>query len=439
MKNKFKDKKVLILGLGLNEGGVGSARFFAQQGAIVKVTDIKTGPELMPSLKKLEGFNNIEYVLGEHRYEDIDWAEIIIRNPALKPGNPYREYAQNSGKKVELDMGIFLDFVDPQNLICITGTKGKSTTSSLIYEIFKNSGKKVVFGGNIGKSVLDILSYIDSKTLIVLEVSSFQLEAFDTHQTSPHIAVITNIFEDHLDYYPTFEHYIQSKKVIAKYQTKKDYLFLKDGDQVTQKPSFQKGLASKIIKFSPANLPQGFKPKLQGEHNKFNMAAALAVSKTFNIKEGQALLALENFLGVPFRFELIYNKGGIKIYNDTTATNPAAAIHSLKSLPSCLLICGGQNANMDYQNFADTIDKFAKAVYFLDGDATEEIKKYIMHRNILRSTYKDLASLLKDLKLEIKPGDKVLFSPGAKSFNLFANEFDRGKKFNEAVEKIFKS
>lgn len=457
MNNKFKGeklypgKKVLILGLGLNEGGVGSARFFAKAGAQVRVTDLKSERELEHSLKLLEEFSEIEYVLGEHRFSDIDWADIIIRNPALRPGNEYRRYAEKSGKRVELDMGILLDFVKPSQIIGVTGTKGKSTTSSLIYEVLKETesrealvssqndkqGGRVLFAGNIGKSVLDVVEYLTDESILVLEISSFQLEAFLEHKVSPHWAVITNITPDHLNYYSLLEEYVESKKIIAKFQTHDDFLFLKEGDLITTSKKFLSKLNGKVTLFTADDLPKDYKFELKGEHNKLNLAAALKVVETFGIDKTKALEVMAQFKGVPFRMELIYNNNGIKIYNDTAATTPVAAISALKTFNNCILICGGMNKGLTYQEFADAIDKHTKAVYFIAGDATEEIKHFIRHKNIFRSTYQDLEQLLKDIKIEAKPGDVILFSPGATSFNFWQNEFDRGRKFNAAVEKVF--
>ena len=128
----YKNTKVLILGLGLNEGGVGSARFFAKQGADVLVTDIKDEITLRPSINKLKDFTKIKYHLGSHKYEDIDWADLVVRNQALKPDNPYLKYAREKNKEIKTDMGIFLGFVNSNQVIGITGTKGKSTTSSMV-------------------------------------------------------------------------------------------------------------------------------------------------------------------------------------------------------------------------------------------------------------------------------------------------------------------
>lgn len=440
----FKGKKVLIFGLGLNQGGVGSALFFTKKGALVRVTDLKSKEILEPSLTQLKDFD-IEYTLGEHKNQDIEWADLIIKNPGVKPGNPYIQHAIDLGKQVEQDMGIFLQSVKPSQIIGVTGTKGKSTTSSLIYEILKSAGRNVILAGNIGSSVLDSLDQITEETLIVLELSSFQLESFDNHKVSPKWALITNIFPDHLNYYKNMSEYTLAKKVITQYQTSSDFLFLKKDDPVTAQPDFLKDIKSKIIYFSKKDLPSNFKPEILGEHNLENIAAAYEVAKLFNVDSSLLLKSLTQFKGVPFRMELIKEWNGFKIYNDTTATNPTATVQALKTLGlDTILICGGMNKGMDYQRMGEETEKWADAVYFLDGDCVDDIIHSIKDQSIIEGRFDNLESLLTKLKKDIetnsyfKKGGNILFSPGATSFNMFQNEFDRGRKFNEEVEKIFK-
>lgn len=437
MRPQFSGKNVLIFGLGINRGGLGSARFFAASGANVRVTDLKTAEQLKPSLDELCKFPNIEYALGRHSKEDIDWADLIIKNPGVRPGNSYIEYARAKGKEVEMDMGIFLQFVSPARIVGITGTKGKSTTSSLIYEVLKNEYKDVIFAGNIGKSVLDAVKFVNPQTIVVLEISSFQLEAFASHKVSPHWSVITNITPDHLNYYSSMEEYIEAKRPIAMYQKSGDYLFLRKGDEITTTQSFIKGFQDGVVYFSPDDLPDGFKPLLPGEHNLNNYAAALAVAKIFGIDQVKTLSALASFGGVEFRLQLVKEWQGVKIYNDTASTGPDAGIKALQTFPGCILIAGGVNKNLPYEEYAHNVDNLAKSVFFLEGDATEEIKKYLKHREKIVGTYNNLEQLLVDVKNKTASGDVVLFSPAAASFNLFQNEFDRGRKFNATVEKVF--
>lgn len=445
MHNGYQNKKVLILGLGLNEGGVGSARFFAKHGADVLVTDVKTEEELKPSLEKLKEFKNIKYHLGSHKNEDIDWADLVIKNQAIKPSNPFYKYAVESGKKIETDIGIFLDSVNPENIIGITGTKGKSTTASLIYEVLKlhlgGVTKKVILSGNIGKSVLDSIDEIDNQTLIILEISSFQLESFDEKKVSPKYAVITNIYPDHLNYYGSMEEYIAAKKLIAKHQTKSDFLFINKEDEITSGKEFLNGLKSQIIFYSSSDLSKDFQPQIMGKGNLSNLSAAFAVSKVLGVDEFKSLQTLAQFKGVQFRMELIKDWNGVKIYNNTTATAPEPAIESLKTFPNCILIAGGMNKGLDYKKFAEAIDTYAKDVYFIAGDATDEIINYLKENASSISKHHTLYKNFFDILHAIKPGlnkdDVILFSPGATSFNLFQNEFDRGRKFNQAVEEVF--
>lgn len=436
----YSNKKVLILGLGLNEGGVGSAKFFAAKGADVLVTDLRDEEALKPSLEKLKDFPNIKYSLGSHKNEDIDWADLIIKNQAIKPDNEFLKYAQKTGKEIKTDISIFLEFVRPSQIIGVTGTKGKSTTSSIIYEVLKNANKKVILCGNIGKSVLDSIPQIEDDTLVVMEISSFQLESFDSLKISPKYAVITNIYPDHLNYYQTMEQYIAAKKLIATHQTLEDYLFLNKDDKTITTDDFRNGIISKIVFYSPEDLPKDFNPILKGTHNLSNFAATLALSKALNLDEPQTLISLENFKGVEFRQQLIKDWNGIKIYNNTTATAPEPAIESLKTFPNCILIAGGMNKGLDYKEFAEAINQYAKSVYFLEGDATDEIIQHLKTLNtkfLSHSPYNSLEAILEDVKKEAREGDIILFSPGGTSFNLFQNEFDRGRKFNEAIEKIF--
>ncbi len=437
MRNDFKGKKVLILGLGVNQGGAGAALFFASQGSQVRVTDLKTAKELKPSLDQLKRFKKIEYILGQHREEDIDWADLIIRNPAIRPTNEFLQYAVKAGKQLEMDLGIFLDYVSKDQLIGVTGTKGKSTTASLIYEVLKSGKQNVILAGNIGKSVLDVIPYIKKNSLIILELSSFQLQAFEQHQFSPKIAVITNIFPDHLNYHGSMRNYIEAKRAITKFQTKQDILLIKKSDKVTDRKDFLSGLEAKIIRYAASDLPKEFNPQLKGLHNLDNIAAALALAKALNLKKDLFLKTLEKFSGIDFRMQLIYDKNGLRIYNDSTATNPTAAIQALKSFPNSIVIVGGMNKNLDYKEFAKALEKYPKDVLFIEGDATEEIRKHLKFKTF--PTFNNLEKILKDIKMHLDgPENIILFSPGATSFNLFQNEFDRGKKFNEAVKKVFK-
>jgi UDP-N-acetylmuramoylalanine--D-glutamate ligase len=442
-KKLYSGKKVLILGLGVNQGGVGAAKFFSLSGCDVKVTDLKDENLLKNSLDELKKFPEITYTLGVHKKEDIDWADIVLRNPAIKPSNEFLKYAENKNKTILMDLNVFFEFVSPKQVIGVTGTKGKSTTASLIYEVLSSCHSErseesldVILAGNIGKSVFDVLPLIQNTSYLILELSSFQLQALESLKVSPHISVITNIFPDHLNYHSSMEEYAGIKKLIAKFQTPEDIVLLNKDDEVLNSADFHKDLKGKVIGFSKADIPDTFHPLLPGEHNKENFAAALSVARIFDIEILEALEKMEGFTGVEFRLQLIKELNGIKIYNDSAATNPGATIEALKSLPNSVLICGGMNKELFYLELAETIDQYAKRVYFIEGDATEEIKISMHETDKIMGTYNNLQELLTDVLEEAEEGDTILFSPGATSFNLFQNEFDRGRKFNAALEKV---
>ncbi len=436
--DRFKNKKVLILGLGLNDGGVGAARFFAVNGAEVLVTDLRTEQELEPSLEKLNQFPDIKYHLGSHTNEDIDWADLIIRNPAIRPNNPYLLYAKEQAKQIEMDLGIFFEFVKPTQVIGVTGTKGKSTTASLIYELLKDRNHPVIFAGNIGKSLLDSISAITPESMVILELSSFQLQVCHDKKISPQTALITNIYPDHLNYHSSMEEYIEMKRSIIEFQDSNGQVFFRKGDEVTDTDQFKNNLGGHINLFSATDLPEDFKPELIGEHNLENIAGAIAVADSFGVPKESALEIAKNFKGVEFRLELIKEWMGIRIYNDTTSSNPQATLASLKILPNSIVIVGGMNKGMPYQELAEALDKTAKTVFFFEGDMVEEVKNLMTQKDKQRGTYNNFELLAEDIKAIARERDIILFSPAATSFNLFKNEFDRGRQFNEAIAKVFK-
>lgn len=432
----YQNKKVLILGLGINQGGVGAARFFAEAGAKLRVTDLKSKDELQSSVDELKEYSNIEYIFSTHRFEDLDWADLIIRNPALKPDNSYLQYAAKKGKTVEMDLGILLQFISPERIIGVTGTKGKSTTASLIYEALKSGGVQVVLAGNIGKSMLDSVYSVDNHTYVILELSSFQLQALETHHQSPKWAVITNIYPDHLNYHGSMEDYTAAKKLIAQYQKEHDYVFLNKDNDLTSSDKFTNGLSGQINYFSSADLPNDYQPRLIGDHNRANIAAAVAVAKSFNLTEESVLKALKDFAGVEFRMQLLKEHNGVKIYNDTTATMPKAAEEDIKSLPGAIVIAGGMDKGLSYEDLAKVLDEYPKAVYFLAGDATDKMKELMQNKDKIKGESDNLEDLVKKVLESAQPGDTILFCPGGTSFNLFKNEFDRGRQFNAVVEKL---
>lgn len=414
--NIFKNKKVLIMGLGLIGGGVSSAKFFCSQGSKVLVTDLRTKKELKESIKQLKGLP-IKFTLGRHKKEDFLWPDLVIKNPAVPKDSLYLKIAKENNIPIKNDIEIFFDLFDGQ-VIGITGTKGKSTTATLIYLFLKTRYPNVYLAGNIGKSPLEIISKIDKSSKVVLELSSFELEDL---KVSPSVAVITTLFEDHLNRYKDFKEYVESKKSIFKYQDKKDILILNKDNAQTKK--LAKEAKSKVYFFSEKGLVQG----------------AIKTAEILKISKKDIKKVLAEFKGVPHRQEFIAEKNKVKYFNDTSATTPQSVVLAIKMfkkkfpLSNIILIAGGENKGLNYEDLAQEITKNKITLILLPGTGSKKIEKELTKKI---NKVKSMPEAVKKASDLAGKGDIVLLSPGAASFNLFKNEFDRGNQFIESVKKL---
>ncbi len=435
----IKNNYVLIQGLGLNQGGIGAASYFAQKGRQVLVTDLKSIKELQPSVKALEKFDNIRFVLGKHREKDFTNAKLIISSPVVPPGSKYVQLAREKDIPVYCPMSYF--FKHKQGMVIgITGTRGKSTTASLIYQILNKNGQDVYLGGNIGRSVLDFLDDLSENSISVLEISSFMLEWLAKIKISPEIAVLTNIYSDHLNWHGSLEKYIQAKKQVFKYQDKKDVAFLN-----LYKPEIKK-LKSQIpgkfrdfykeeVDFQELNLD--ILHSLYGEHNQENIKAVFAVSRYLGVKDKLIKDAVKNYQGLYGRQMYFGEVKGVKIINDTCATIPEAVIAAIKRFQDypLVLLTGGKDKGVSYQQLAEIINKDQlKYVFILGGSGGEKLKKELKKIGFSRFLEVDSLEVGVSQAMNIAGnGDVFLFSPGGSSFERFANEFERGRRFDELV------
>lgn len=451
------------MGIGLHGGGVATVRFFAEAGANVIATDMKSEKELAPSLAKLKDLKNIKFVLGQHRIEDFTNVDMVVKNPAALWNSKHIQAALKKKIPVEMDSSLFFEMCKLP-IIGITGTKGKSTTSTLIVDILETAGKKVFAAGIGQKPVLDVLGEIgeDKKGIVVFELSSWRLSALGRSGLSPHIAVITNFHRDHMNYYNSMENYIADKKFIFSNQGPNDFLVLNYDNKAMRE--LAKEAKSKMVYFSSSKIDcencvfaESGKityqsdldkkeicdlndVKLQGGHNLYNILAAVAATSAFGIPAGDICEAIKIFKGVPHRLELVRELKGVKYVNDTTATMPDAAIAGINSFSRpVILIAGGADKNLDFKEFAKVISEKVRKVILLKGEATEKLKselKKIDAEKKIDSEFDSMERAVIRAKCLSGPGDVVLLSPGAASFGLFLNEFDRGEKFREAVGKL---
>ncbi len=439
---------ILVMGLGLNQGGVGAARYFAQKGRDVLVTDLKDEKILFSSVKALKEFSRIKFILGEHREGDFRNAEIVIASPAVPPGNKYIDTAIKSNIPVFCPMSYF--FANKKGLsIGVTGTRGKSTTTNIIYQILKKAKKKAFLGGNIGVSAFNILDELDEDSISVLEISSFMLEWMRLKRQSPQIAVITNIMRDHLDRHGTMGKYVDAKKTIFKFQNKGDLLISNFYDKMTK--GFSEEALEKVItpKFSQFGFLQDlvfsdFHP-LAGDHNRHNLLLAAVVAKYLDVSDDIVLGAIKNYQGLYGRQMYLGKFNGIHVVNDTCATVPEAVAVALKRFTGrgkeVILLTGGTDKDLNYRPLAKAIRMYKpKSVVVLRGSGSEKLKREVEKLNIGSiPTFWDFDNLSEAANKAVNlssSGDILLFSPGGSSFEMFANEFNRGKKFDRIIRSI---
>jgi UDP-N-acetylmuramoylalanine--D-glutamate ligase len=459
----FKNKKITVMGIGLNGGGVGIVSFLVAQGARVIATDLKTRDQLSGSLEKLKGLKNVTYVLGQHRREDFINVDMVIKNPLVPWDDKNIKLALEKGIPVEMDSSLFFKLCK-NPIIGVTGTKGKTTTATIIYEILKSAGKNVIKVGIGQTSVLDKLSLLKKDSVVVFELSSWRLSALGKFKLSPNIAVFKNIMPDHLNYYKTMEKYLADKKYIFSSQKPKDWLVINNDDEVLKEVS--KEAKSQVIKFSFSEikneksvfiedeilyLNNGIDIKklievrdipIPGRHNLTNVMAAVGAVFAFGLTALEIKKALPILRGVPHRLEFVREIAGVKFYNDTAATIPDAAISALESFDKpIILIAGGADKNLEFENFAKKINQKTKGVVLFKGLATDKILKEL-EKNQKDEIAKVVAVVdsmekaITEARIIAQKGDIVLLSPGAASFGIFNNEFDRGDQFKDIVKKL---
>ena len=451
-----KGLSVTVMGLGLNGGGLATAEFFARGGAAVTVTDLKTAEELAPSIEKLKRFPNIRFVLGEHRIEDFKNADIVMKNPGVKlEGNKFLQAA----KHIESDISVFLS-LSKAPILAVTGSKGKSSTVSALYYGLKKLGYTAFLGGNITVSPLSFIEKTSKKTPVVLELSSWQLA--DLKQSSllkPKIAIMTPVMPDHLNWYGSMEKYVADKKLIYKNMTAEDFFICNYDDK------FAKETYANVFWYSEKKLPENLSgvffdsdgdgfyklnknsspvrllsknckvPGIKLKQNVLNAAFTLVL---YGADPEAVFTVMSEYAGIEHRMEFFYETDGIKFYNDSAATIPeavAAALNSFTAPP--VLICGGTDKCLDFTPLAKNANR-AKKIFLLHGSGTDLLLPLFEKYGVKNEgVFKNLHDLLSAAKSQLKAGDTVLFSPGATSFGMFKNEFDRGNQFKEKVKELF--
>ncbi len=453
--NSLKDKRIAIIGLGVSNGPL--IDYFKKLEAEITVFDKREKENIDKDiLDKIEKYN-IETSFGDNYLSKLKDFDIIFKSPSCRPDLPEIEAEVKRGAKLTSEIELVLELA-PCKIIAVTGSDGKTTTTSLIYEILKNK-YKCFLGGNIGIPLFTEIDKMEEDNIVVLELSSFQLM---TMKQSPDIAVITNITPNHLDIHKSYEEYIESKKNILKYQKENDILVLNYDNDITK--SFIKEANGKVVLFSSKEKLQNgviydsevvkictddlrrhvLKLKdthLRGVHNAENICAAIAATKELVDVEEQ-INAIKNFPGVVHRLEFVKEINGVKWYNDSIASSPTRTIAGLKSFnEDIVLIAGGYDKHLDYEPIAEPILEKVKTLILM-GATTEKIygvvnkKQEEINKKIEIYKVKSLEEAINKAKEKAKLEQIVLFSPASASFDMFKNFEERGNKFKELVQKI---
>lgn len=424
------------MGLGLLGRGAGDAEFLAEQGAKLIITDLKGEVELAPSLERLKKFSNITYRLGEHALEDFQNRDSILKAAGVPLDSAYLEEAKKNGIPIKMSASWFAE-ISGAKIIGVTGTRGKSSVTFMLRDILETAGVPFVLGGNIrGVSTLALLADFSPDKIALMELDSWQLQGWGESKMSPHIAVFTTFFSDHMNYYHNdMDTYLADKAQIFLHQKPGDTFVL--GAQA-QRAVLDSHVPPVLPSIANVSAIDGWKIGVPGEHNRENAACAAMAAQALGINEETCRRALADFKGVPGRLELVREVNGVKIYNDTTATTPEATIAGLEALrqssgqnQNLILILGGADKGLDMSALLPRAQK-TKKVILLAGTGTEKIQKNFSDAPV----YDSLKAAVVDALASATAGDIILFSPAFASFGMFQNEFDRGDRLLELVHAL---
>lgn len=443
------NKKVAIIGLGVSN--LPLIDYLYNLNAKITVFDKTNISDIEDSIMEKLIIRKVELSLGPGYLNNLKNFDIIFRSPSCRPDIPEIQEEISRGAILTSEIELVLQLA-PCITIGVTGSDGKTTTTSLIYEILKENGYNCYLGGNIGIPLFTKIGEMGPNDYVVLELSSFQLMDI---KKSPNIAVITNITPNHLDIHKSYEEYINSKKNIFKFQNENDILVLNYDDEITKK--FTSEAKGKVIFFSKKNdINNGFMLEqnyivnadtrekilntndvlLRGKHNYENICTALsATSELVNINT--AVMAIKKFKGVEHRLEYIREINGVKWYNDSIGTSPTRTIAGLNSFDeNIILIAGGYDKHLDYEPLAlPIINNVGSLILF--GQTSEKIYNAVMEKNghekVKIYRVNNMQEAINTANKIGEKGDVVLFSPASASFDLYKNFVERGNKFKELV------
>lgn len=449
-------RKAAIIGLGVSN--IPLIDYLYQKKAKVTLFDDREeesiSKELMDKIKSYK----FEYSFGKESLKQLENFDIIFRSPSCLPTRPELEKEANRGAIVTTEVEMVMK-LSPAKIIGVTGSDGKTTTTSLIAAILKDAGYHTYLGGNIGTPLFTKISEMKPEDIVVLELSSFQLMGM---KISPHIGVITNITPNHLNIHKDYQEYIEAKKNIFKYQNQDDIIILNYDNEITRncnkeangkviyfsgKEKIENGFIvdEKIIKECKDNIREHILDTadviLKGEHNYQNIATALAATNTL-VMIDDAVKTIKKFKGVEHRLEFVREINHVKWYNDSASSSPTRAISGINAFDEeIILIAGGYDKNLDYTPLAKPIVDKVKTLLLIgqtSGKIFEAVKEEMERQNKNVKIYMcdSLKETIDIANRTAKSGQIILFSPGSASFDMFKNAYDRGNQFKNLVNSL---
>lgn len=452
----IKFRKVAVIGLGVSN--LPLLDYLHDKKSTVTIFDDRNIDELPKEIVEKITNYGFNFSFGKNSLEKLQNFDLIFRSPSCLPTKPELQAEIKHGAIVTTEIELLMKMC-PSKIIGVTGSDGKTTTTSLIYAILKDAGYNTYLGGNIGTPLFTKLEEMQPEDIVVLELSSFQLMGMEV---SPNIAVITNITPNHLNIHKDFEEYIDAKKNIFKFQNENDILILNYDNEITKNCS--KEANGKVIFFSgKEKLDNGYiidegiikicvdkirkhilnvdEVILRGEHNYENIATALAATSTL-VDLDVAIQTVKNFKPVAHRLEFVRELDGVKWYNDSASSSPTRTLAGINSYKEeIVLIAGGYDKNLDYKPLAKPIlDKVSTLILMgqTSGKIFDCVKEEMEKENKKIPIYvvDDLDNAIKTAKKYAKPNQVVLFSPASASFDMFKNAVQRGELFKEKVNKL---
>jgi len=430
----FAGKKITVMGLGVLGRGVGDVEFLASCGAEVLVTDKKTPLELESSIARLKQYPNVTFHLEGHQEEDFISCDMVIKAAGVPATSAFIDAAHTHGVPVYMSTALFARAAMEMGatIVGVTGTRGKSTVTRMIYEVLKAHKKDILLGGNIrGVSTLALLPKVTQKTIAVLELDSWQLQGFGDLGISPQIAVFTNLLADHQNYYKNEEDYFNDKANIFAFQKEDNVLIC--GSAIVERIRAEQPSAPPVV---PSQIPAEWTLKLPGNHNRENASLAAVALGALGLSEEKIRTGLESCESLEGRLQFVREVRGIKIYNDNNATTPDATIAALRALDTgtknIILIMGGADKGLDASTLLYEIAQTTKRVILLAGTGTQLITPFIQDYSI----YDNLKDAVDEALRSAATGDIVLFSPAHSSFGMFTNEYERNDEFLQIVRDV---